>query len=116
MRLEKACGVLVAPVQVEQLQVADTPASELHASLRDSLVRFLRAAFKRRGWGDGPYWQSHVSVALAAWSTVWAGRADLAGFHQRLLDAAPPIGWVPQDADDTHLLSLLPDGREPVDG
>src|SRR5688572_13381959 len=62
-RLAESGDFGVAPIQIERLQVRDTPEAELQALLRDSLARQLRSAFRGRGWGRGAYWES---IAMGA--------------------------------------------------
>jgi len=97
----------VAPIQVERLQVRETPAAELQDSIRDSLVRHLRGAFKSRGWRQGPYWESTAMGALGSWSAMWSERMDLGPLKRRLFELAPPEGWLPADDRDPVLLVLF---------
>jgi hypothetical protein len=98
----------VAPIQVERLQVRDTPAAELRDSIRDSLVRHLRGAFKSVGWRQGPYWESTAMGALGSWSAMWSERVDLGVQKRRLFELGVPEGWLPADDRDPVLLELLP--------
>ena len=108
-QLAAAGGFGVAPVQVERLQVRDTPDAELARSVRDSLVRHLHSAFRVSPWGDGAYWESRALGALGAWSGMWSARTDLSALKHRLFDAHPPSGWLPRDEGDPFLVTLVPD-------
>lgn len=105
-------GFGVAPIQVERLQVHDTPQADLQRSLRDSLVRHLRGAFHTLAWRQGPYWESRALGALGSWSAMWTAHADLGPSKHRLFELGPPEGWVPADERDSYVLALLPDTRE----
>ena len=113
-RLFESGGFGVAPVQVERLQVRDTPDAELARSLRDSLSRHLREALRVSGWREGPYWESSGLEALSAWAAMWSARRDLAPLKHRLFDAGAPEGWMPADGRDPYLLAGGPD--EPSSG
>lgn len=99
----------VAPVQIERLQVRDTPDDELRRSLRDSLQRHLRHAFQPLGWRQGPYWESRAIGALASWAAMWLPRIDVTALKHRLFEAGPPEGWSPAEAGDPFLLAVVPD-------
>lgn len=103
-------GFGVAPIQIERLQVRDTPAAELKSSIRDSLSRHLCFAFQTRGWGQGPYWESTAIGALVSWSAMWSSRLDVAPLKHRLFELGPPEGWLPADERDRFLLALVPEG------
>ncbi len=109
--LAESGGFGVAPIQVERLQVRDTPAADLGASVRDSLLRHLRTAFRALAWHQGPYWESRAIGALASWTTMWSARVDLGRLKPRLFDADPPPGWLPADARDPFLLAVVPEGE-----
>lgn len=106
-------GFGVAPIQVERLQVRDTPEADLQRSLRDSLARQLQGAFRTRGWRRGPYWESRALGALGSWSAMWSSRVDVAPLKHRLFELAPPEDWLPADEQDPYLLSLVPDRGGP---
>jgi len=108
-RLGAGGGFGVAPVQIERLQVRDTPELELPASIRDSLARHLRYAFKVYGWRQGPYWESRAIGALASWTAMWSARADLGAHRHRLFELDAPENWTPTDDRDPVLLALCPD-------
>jgi hypothetical protein len=108
-RLCASGGFGVAPVQVERLQARDTPDAELSASIRDSLVRHLRYAFKVYGWRQGPYWESRAIGALASWTAMWSARIDLGPHRHRLFELGAPEDWTPRDERDPYLLTLVPD-------
>lgn len=112
-RLAASGGFGVAPIQIERLQVRDTPAAELPHSIRDSLVRHLRNAFKSLGWRQGPYWESTAIGALVSWSAMWSPRLDVGPLKHRLFELGPPEGWLPADAGDPVLLAAVPDQAEP---
>jgi hypothetical protein len=99
----------VAPVQIERLQVRDTPEPDLKQSIRDSLVRHIRHTFRSEGWGRGAYWESLAIGALGSWSAMWLPRADLGALRTRLFELEPPEGWLPEDERDSFLLKLVPD-------
>jgi hypothetical protein len=99
----------VAPVQIERLQVRDTPDSELKQSVRDSLLRHLRGTFRAQGWGHGAYWESLAIGALGSWSAMWSPRVDLGPQRTRLFELGPPQGWLPEDERDAFLVQLVPD-------
>ena len=99
----------VAPIQIERLQVRDTPAAELQHSIRDSLVRHLRGSFKSLGWRQGPYWESTAIGALVSWSAMWSPRVDVGPLKHRLFELGLPDGWVPADDRDPFLLALVPE-------
>ena len=99
----------VAPIQVERLQVRDTPAGDEPASLRDSLARHLRHTFGSFRWKQGPYWESRALGALGSWSAMWQGRAELEDAKHRLFQLGTPEKWLPEDGEDAFLLELLPD-------
>jgi len=107
--LSRAGGFGVVGIQVERLQVRDTPEPELPRSIRDSLVRHLRTAFAAVGWRSGPYWESRALGALSAWSAMWAPRADVAPLKRRMFEIQAPPGWLPEDEDDRFLLALMPE-------
>jgi hypothetical protein len=109
-RLCASGGFGVAPVQIERLQVRDTPSSELVASVRDSLARHLQHAFKIYPWRQGAYWESRAIGALASWSAMWSCRVDLGPLRHRLFDLAAPEGWLPTTEGDPVLRMLVPDG------
>lgn len=111
-RLADSGGFGVAPIQIERLQVRETPAAELQQSIRDSLLRHLRSAF-RQGWGRGAYWESLAIGALGSWSAMWSPRIDLGPLRTRLFELEPPEGWQPADERDPVLLSLVPDSGGP---
>jgi hypothetical protein len=113
-RLFESGSFGVAPVQIERLQVNDTPEAELHRSLRDSLARQLRESLRAFGWREGPYWESSGIEALSAWAAMWSSRLDLAPLKHRLFDAGAPEGWMPADDHDPYLLAVVPD--EPPSG
>ena len=102
-------GFGVAPVQVERLQVRDTPEAHFERSVRDALARHLHAAFKAAVWGEGSYWESRALGALGSWSAMWSSRTDIAPLKHRLFDMHPPAGWQPFDGSDPVLMALLPD-------
>jgi hypothetical protein len=102
-------GFGIAPVQIERLQVRDTPEDEIKASIRDSLVRHLRHAFLAQTWGEGPYWESRAIGALASWTAMWSARVDLGALRHRLFELGAPLGWLPEDERDGFLLRLVPD-------
>jgi len=104
-------GFGVAPVQLERLQVRDTPDSELASALRDSLRRHLRHAFRAAAWGQGPYWQSRALGALVSWSSMWSARVDLTPAKQHLFELNPPVGWIPSSDQDRFLLAVIPLGN-----
>lgn len=106
-------GFGVAPIQIERLQVRDTPVAELQHSVRDSLVRHLRGAFRSLGWRQGPYWESTAIGALVSWSAMWSPRVDVGPLKHRLFELAPPEGWLPADAGDPFLLAVVPEKVEP---
>jgi hypothetical protein len=108
-RLSAAGGFGVAPIQLERLQVRDTPDSELATSLRDSLARQMRRSFRAATWGEGPYWESRALGALVSWSTMWSSRTDVDALKHRLFELKPPPGWRPDDDRDPFLLRLIPD-------
>lgn len=101
----------VAPIQIERLQVRETPEAELQTSMRDSLVRHLRSSFRTRGWGRGAYWESIAMGALGSWSAMWTPRADLGMLKLRLFELEPPEGWLPADERDSFLLALVPEPK-----
>ncbi len=102
-------GFGVAPIQIERLQVRDTPEKELRSSLRDSLQRHLRGAFQDLGWRQGPYWESRAIGALGAWAAMWSPRVDVSAMKQRIFEAGPPEGWSPTDDRDRFLREAVPD-------
>jgi hypothetical protein len=103
-----ACGNhMVAPLQIETLQSADTPPAELPVSVRDSLARHLRQAFTRHGWREGPYWEGKAIGALISWSAMWSARIDLKPLKPMILNGPMPVGWVPADASDSFLRRLV---------
>jgi hypothetical protein len=108
-RLFESGGFGVAPVQIERLQVRDTPDAEISRSLRDSLSRHLREAFRASGWREGPYWESSGLEALSAWATMWSPRRDVTPLKRRLFDAGAPEGWMPADERDPFVLLVVPD-------
>jgi len=99
----------VAPVQVERLQVHDTPEEDLAASIRDSLARHLQHAFMAYGWRRGPYWESRAIGALASWTAMWSSRIHLGVHRHRLFELGAPEDWMPADERDPYLLVLVPD-------
>jgi hypothetical protein len=99
-------GFGVAPIQVERLQVRDTPEPDLRRSLRDSLARHLQATLP---WGQGPYWESRVLAALVSWADPWSARVDVSAFKHRLFEVDPPVGWTPAGGDDPVLRVVVPD-------
>lgn len=105
-------GFGVAPIQIERLQVRETPAAELPHSIRDSLVRHLRCSFKPLGWRQGPYWESTAMGALGSWSAMWSSRVDVGPLKHRLFELSPPEGWLPADDRDPFLLALVPESGE----
>ena len=107
--LAESGGFGVAPVQIERLQVRDTPDAELLHSIRDSLARHIRGAFRAGGWGHGPYWESLAIGALGSWSAMWLPRRDLGSLRTRLFELEPPQGWSPDGERDAYLLKLVPD-------
>jgi hypothetical protein len=107
--LAESGGFGVAPVQIERLQVRETPDAELQRSIRDSLLRHLRYAFRAQGWGRGAYWESLAIGALGSWSAMWSPRVDLGALRTRLFELEPPEGWLPEDERDPFLLKLVPD-------
>jgi hypothetical protein len=107
--LAESGGFGVAPVQIERLQVRETPDAELQQSIRDSLLRHLRGVFRAHGWGHGAYWESLAIGALGSWSAMWSGRVDLGALRTRLFEFEPPAGWLPEDERDPLLLKLVPD-------
>src|SRR6185436_5937859 len=107
--LAESGGFGVAPVQIERLQVRETPDAELQHSIRDSLLRHLRYAFRAQGWGRGAYWESLAIGALGSWSAMWSPRVDLGALRTRLFELEPPEGWLPEDERDPFLLKLVPD-------
>jgi hypothetical protein len=108
-RLAESGGFGVAPVQIERLQVRDTPDAEVGPSLRDSLARQLREALRAFGWREGPYWESGGLEALSAWAAMWSPRRDLSPLKRRLFDAGAPAGWMPAGERDPFLLLVVPD-------
>jgi hypothetical protein len=106
--LSAAGGFGVAPVQIERLQVRDTPEAELRDALRDSLVRHLRVAFRTLRWGEGPYWESRVLGALVCWAAMWTARTDVSPLKRRLFDAGPPQGWMPEGPQDPFVRAAVP--------
>jgi hypothetical protein len=108
--LAESGGFGVAPVQIERLQVTETPEPELQRSIRDSLARHVRAAFHAQGWGRGAYWESLAIGALGSWSAMWSARVDLGPLRTRLFELEPPEGWLPEDERDSFLLALVPEG------
>lgn len=108
-RLAASAGFGVAPIQIERLQMRDTPEPELQRSLRDSLARHIGGAFRALGWGQGPYWESRALGALGSWSAMWTARVDVSPLKHRLFELQPPAGWLPADEQDPYLLRLLPD-------
>jgi hypothetical protein len=110
--LSTAGGFGVVGIQVERLQVRDTPEADQARSIRDSLVRHLHAALAGVGWRNGAYWESRALGALAAWSAMWVLRADVAPLKRRMFEIGAPSGWLPRDADDRFLLSLVPEPRQ----
>lgn len=111
-RLADSGGFGVAPIQIERLQVRETPAAELQQSIRDSLLRHLRSSSKP-GWGRGAYWESAAIGALGSWSAMWSPRVDLGALRTRLFELEPPEGWLPADDRDAFLQALVPDSGEP---
>jgi hypothetical protein len=102
----------VAPVQLEQLH-RDSAGTGVRPAALDSLTRFLRGAL-RSGWGNGKYWQSSVTGALASWTVMWGGSDQIRKVKEALFAANPPIGWIPEP-DNDPLLSQLFDQVWPVD-
>jgi hypothetical protein len=102
-------GFGVAPVQIERLQVRDTPEEDFERSVRDSLARHFHAAFKVATWGEGAYWESRALGALGSWFAMWSSRTDLGPLKHRLFEMHPPAGWRPFDGSDSVLLELLPE-------
>ena len=111
-RLAAFRGRIVAPLQVQHLQATHTPESDLVLSLRDSLGRHLRHAFKRLGWRQGRNWQGKAIGALISWSAMWSPRLDLSAFKARLLGAPLAEGWVPVADGDPVLVDLIPEGTD----
>jgi hypothetical protein len=89
----------VAPVQLQSLHASGVKAEQRELAVLDSLVRFLRGAL-RKGWGVGKYWESDLMGALASWHTTWGGGGELDRLQKALLDAKPPIGWLPEPKGD----------------
>jgi hypothetical protein len=108
-RLCETGGFGVAPVQVQRLQVRDTPDAEQPRSIRDSLARHLRQTLKDQTWGQGPYWESRAIAALAPWTAMWSSRVDLSPHRRQLFALGAPVGWSPADEGDPYLLALVPD-------
>jgi hypothetical protein len=108
-RLAGSGGFGVAPIQVERLQVHDTPEEDLAASIRDSLARHLHHAFKAYGWRRGPYWESRAIGALASWTGMWSSRINLGVHRHRLFELGAPEDWTPADERDPYLIALVPE-------
>ena len=105
--LAERLALPVAPVQLEQLQVRDTPREHLADAVRDSLARLLRGAFLRVGWRQGPYWQSKIAGVLATWVTMWDERVPLKDLRRAVFELNAPVGWIPRDGRDP-LIQALP--------